>query len=380
MSEKIRVAVLFGGASGEHEVSLVSAASIMDALSKEKYETLPVGITKEGRWFTGGDPLQILRMGESDGVTERAFMSPDPAMKGIVVLREAGGNELAFDRFIPVDVIFPVLHGPFGEDGTVQGLFELSRIPYVGAGVLASSCGMDKIVMKKLFREAGLPVAEGVAFTRNEWKERGIEIMVRLEEELGYDFFIKPANLGSSVGISKAHNREELTRGIDEACTFDFRVLVEKAVPLAREVECSVLGNESPLASVPGEIIPCNEFYDYEAKYIAGKSQTLAPADLPAEVSEKIRDLSVRAFKALQCEGMARVDFLVEKLSHRICLNELNTIPGFTSISMYPKLWAASGVCYPDLIDRLINLAFERTAEKEKTLTSMALESDWYKK
>jgi D-alanine-D-alanine ligase len=380
MTGKIRVAVLFGGPSGEHEVSLVSAKSVMEALNREKYETIAVGITKEGQWLTGGNPLETLKLKSIPRLTEHSFISPDPAMKGITVLTSGNGKGYQYNRTIPVDVVFPVLHGPYGEDGKIQGLFEMADLPYVGAGVLASACGMDKVIMKELFSGSGLPVARGMTLMRKNWQEKRTAVIEEIERELGYPVFIKPSNLGSSVGISKAHGQPDLIKGIDEACNFDRKILIEAAVLHAREIECSVLGNEDPKASVPGEIIPCNEFYDYEAKYVAGKSQTLAPADLPGETIERVRNMAIRAYRALDCEGMARVDFLLNGQTGELFVNELNTIPGFTSISMYPKLWEATGLPFGELIDRLIDLALERQKDKERTRKGITLENDWYRR
>jgi D-alanine-D-alanine ligase len=380
MTGKIRVAVLFGGRSGEHEVSLVSAQSVMSSLDPERYEIIPVGITREGQWLVSGDPMAILKKGDTSSCMERAFLPPDPNFKAIVVMKGDEKGAFRCERLIPIDVVFPVLHGPYGEDGKFQGLFEIADIPYVGAGVLASSCGMDKIAMKELFRAAGLPVTPGISFSRKQWYEEKQLLIGCIERDYGYPLFIKPANLGSSVGISKAHDRNELIKGVDDACSYDRKVLVEKAVAEAREIECSVLGNENAEASVLGEIFPCNEFYDYEAKYVAGKTRTVAPAELTEEHSETIRKMAVKAYKALDCEGMARVDFLLEKQTGNVIANELNTIPGFTSISMYPQLWEATGLKYKELLDRLIMLALDRQEEKEKTRTGIELENDWYRK
>jgi D-alanine-D-alanine ligase len=381
MSKKINVAVIFGGRSGEHEVSLVSAKSVVDALDKDKYEIVPIGITKEGQWFTGSDPIKTLKNEENPVIKKRAVLPPDRDIRGIVILT-AGSREgeFVFDRIIPVDVIFPVLHGPYGEDGTIQGLFEMADIPFVGAGVLASSCAMDKVVMKSLFKSAGLLVTEDIILKSGEWENGKEDILGEMESRLGYPLFIKPSNLGSSVGINKAHDRTELARFIEIAFEFDRKVLVEKAVPDAREIECSVLGNENPVASVPGEIIPCNEFYDYEAKYVAGKSQTIAPADLDRNMTEKVKELAIKGYRSLNCEGMARADFLLERGTDRLYINELNTIPGFTSISMYPKLWEADGLPYSELLDRLIELAIERHREKDHIRKGIRLDSEWFRR
>lgn len=380
MSKKINVAVIFGGRSGEHEVSLVSAKSVIDALDKEKYEIVQIGITKEGQWFTGSDPIKTLKSEEKPVLKKRALLSADRDMKGVVILTTSREGEFVFDRIIPVDVIFPVLHGPHGEDGTIQGLFEMADIPFVGSGVLASSCAMDKVVMKSLFKSAGLRVTDDMVIKRNEWENGRERILSDLEAALGYPLFVKPPNLGSSVGINKAHDRAELSKYIEIAFEFDRKVLVEQAVPQAREIECSVLGNENPVASVPGEIVPCNEFYDYEAKYIAGKSQTLIPADLKPGMIEKVKEMAINGYTSLNCEGMARADFFLEKGTDRLYINELNTIPGFTSISMYPKLWEADGLPYSQLLDRLLELAIERHREKEGITKGITLESDWFRR
>jgi len=374
---KIRVAVIFGGRSGEHEVSLASARSVMTALDKQKYAVFPIGITKDGQWLTSGDPMRLL----SDGVTEADSLSPSRG--------SAGGNGesgqltaasrelvpgLCQEGFPPVDVVFPVLHGPYGEDGTLQGLLELADLPYVGAGVAASAVGMDKALAKAVFQSAGLPVTDWTMVLRKEWDAEPEAILDRIEGKLGYPCFTKPANLGSSVGISKCRDRMGLTRGMDEAALYDRKIVVECAVPNAREIECSVLGNDDPIASVLGEVVPCNEFYDYNAKYIDGQSELIIPANLSEELSRKIRRMAVLAYKLIDCAGMARVDFLLRGDSGQVFLNELNTIPGFTDISMYPKLWEATGLSYPQLVDRLIELALERYADKHRSRTSYAVE------
>ncbi|MBI4428201.1 MAG: D-alanine--D-alanine ligase [Ignavibacteriales bacterium] len=369
---KLRIGVVFGGRSAEHEVSLVSAASVMNALDKEKYEIVPIGISPEGRWLSSDDALKLLKEKSSIDSQPEQLIVPDPRKKALVQLDSSGRNK-------SVDVLFPVLHGTFGEDGTVQGLFELADIPYVGAGVLGSAVGMDKVVQKELLRQAKIPVTPGVWFFSNEFQKNQKKMISIAEKKLRYPMFVKPANLGSSIGITKAHNREELIKAIQLAGEYDRKLLVEKGIENAREIECSVLGNDEPIASVPGEIIPSNEFYDYDAKYVDGKSTAVIPAKLSKAVAKKVREISVQSFKALDCAGMARADFLVTKKSNRIYLNEINTIPGFTSISMYPKLWQASGISYPELLDRLIKFAIERHQSKQSLKTKYRPREDWYK-
>ncbi len=372
--KRIRVGVIFGGRSVEHEVSLVSATSVMQALDKEKYEVVPIGITKEGKWLSSSETLRLLKSGQGLNLLPEKILIPDPTQRSLVQLDGKGLNT----RTEPFDVIFPVLHGPFGEDGTVQGLLELANIPYVGAGVLGSAVGMDKVVQKALFRQAGIPVTDSIHFLWKEYDASPEKHIQQIERTLGYPCFIKPANLGSSLGITKAHNRAELEQGVEEAAEYDRKILVEWCTPNAREIECSVLGNDDPIASVVGEIIPSNEFYDYDAKYVDGKSQAIIPADLPADVTKKIQEISVRAFKVSDCAGMARADFLVTRDRCEIFLNEINTIPGFTSISMYPKLWIASGISYPELLDKLIELALERYREKSGLRTTYQPKKKWY--
>jgi D-alanine-D-alanine ligase len=368
--QKIRVALIFGGRSGEHEVSLVSARGIMAAIDKEKYEVVPIGITKGGRWIAGGDPLRALQSGLVEGESKPAALLGDPSQQGLLRLeqRERG---LQAVRLSEVDVVFPVLHGPYGEDGTVQGLLEMADLPYVGAGVLGSALGMDKVLQKRVLRDAGLPVVPHVALLRRDWEQNPKATIERILETVGCPCFVKPANLGSSVGIGKAHTPEALPAALDEAALYDRKLLVEEAID-ARDVEVSVLGNDDPIASVPGEIVPCNEFYDYEAKYIANDSELLIPAPLSAALTGQVQEMAVRAYKAIDCAGMARVDFFVERGTRRLYVNELNTIPGFTPISMYPKLWEASGISYTELIDRLLELALERHRDKGRSKTSYA--------
>jgi len=369
MKRKTRVAVIFGGRSGEHEVSLASARSVMAAIDHSKYQVIPVGITRTGRWLTAGDPLALLSAGAADPPA-------DEPVVGLTTTPSAAGRELVPGatgaRFPQVDVVFPVLHGPFGEDGTVQGLLELAGAPYVGCGVLASSLAMDKIAARAAFAAHGLPQVDYRAVKRSDWEARPDTVLTILEAGLSYPMFVKPANLGSSIGVSKARDREGLRAALDEAARYDRRLLVEEAVPHAREIECSVLGNDRPIASVPGEVVPSNEYYDYAAKYIDGQSQLLIPAPIPAEAAARVRELAVQAFMAVDGAGLARVDFLMNGETGELFLNELNTLPGFTAISMYPKLWEASGIPYPELLDRLIELAVERHADKARSLTTYA--------
>ncbi|MEJ2734381.1 MAG: D-alanine--D-alanine ligase [Anaerolineae bacterium] len=372
MTEKLRVGLIFGGRSGEHEVSLVSAQGVMGAIDKEKYDVVPIGITKEGRWLASGDPMQAL----SSGVVTKsnpALLLPEPSERGLMRLEDREQERaLAAIQVSQLDVVFPILHGPYGEDGTVQGLLELAGIPYVGAGVAASAVGMDKVLFKDVMRAHGLPVVESLVIKRKEWERKPEQTVARIEDEIGYACFVKPANLGSSVGISKAHERAELAAALDEAARYDRKLLVEVAVD-AREIEVSVLGNDEPIASVPGEIVPCNLFYDYAAKYLDGESDLLIPAPIPAETAERIRRLAVEAYLVIDCAGMARADFLLDRQTGEVYVNEVNTLPGFTPISMYPKLWEASGVSYTELIDRLIELALERHADKARSATEFEL-------
>ncbi len=368
MGDKLRVGVIFGGRSGEHEVSLLSARSVMGAMDREKYEVVPIGITKAGHWVTGDDPLAALSSGDEAGLRTVALL-PDPSWAGLMEC-DGGAETFRAALLARLDVVFPVLHGTYGEDGAIQGLLELADVPYVGAGVLGSALGMDKVAFKSVMQAYGFPIADYLAFKRREWEAEPESVLRRVEARLGYPVFTKPANLGSSVGISKCHDRAELEAGLAEAARYDRKLLVEAAVPAAREIEVSVLGNDEPVASVPGEIVPSREFYSYEAKYLDGKSELLIPAPLPEEVTERVRDLAVRAYRAIDGAGMARVDFLLSGETGELYVNELNTIPGFTEISMYPKLWEASGLPYPQLIDRLIELALERHRDRARSETS----------
>ena len=390
---KLRVGILFGGRSGEHEVSLLSAASVLRAIDREKYDVVPVGITKEGRWVTAADAEALLSGATGDGAIQDGAIgdvvmgdaSAPAGSASALATGDAAMQPSALGRILQVDVIFPVLHGTFGEDGTIQGLFELADVAYVGSGVLGSAAGMDKDVMKRLFLSAGLPTPKHLSFLRGEWKAGPRKMVKRIEAALRYPMFVKPANLGSSVGISKAHDRKELGSAIELAAKYDRKIVVEQGVGgskrnpagKARELEVAVLGNDSPEASVVGEIVPGKEFYDYEAKYLSEGSVPIIPARLTRAQAKQVREMAIAAFRACDCAGLARVDFLMEPESPgrtkkggkpgRIFVNEVNTLPGFTKISMYPKLWEASGLAYPQLIDRLIELALARRAEKDET-------------
>ena len=408
MKKKLRVGILFGGRSGEHEVSLLSAASVLKAINPRKYDVVAIGITKQGRWVTSHDaqtllcgedaktlapghdpraltPVAQLRVGDPAATApaavlrrgESVIVPPVPAKAGeassLAPLQiQASADLTAPTDALDIDVVFPVLHGTFGEDGTIQGLFELADIAYVGSGVLGSSAGMDKDVMKRLFLAVGLPIVKHVTLLRSEWQNDTKKCIKRIENALKYPVFVKPANLGSSVGISKVRNRAELAPAMDLAASFDRKLVIEQGVGGAkgkpRELEVAVLGNDSPEASVVGEIVPGKEFYDYEAKYLSEGSVPIIPAKLTKAQSKQVREMAVAAFKACDCAGLARVDFLMQPGKHgKIYLNEINTMPGFTSISMYPKLWAASGLAYSKLIDRLLALALERHKEKQQT-------------
>lgn len=361
MGDKIRVGVIFGGRSGEHEVSLASARSVMRVLDRAKYEIVPIGITPQGRWLTQGDPLARLTNGRLSAETSGGA----GARGGRELVPGATGN-----GFPQLDVIFPVLHGPYGEDGVIQGLFELADVPYVGCGVLASSLGMDKIASKQIFLAHGLPVTPFRATKRSAWEAAPDAVVADVEAHLRYPVFVKPANLGSSIGISRARDRAELRAALDDAARYDRRLLVEQAVAQAREIECSVLGNGDPMVSVPGEIVPSNAFYDYAAKYLDGRSELRIPAPIPPETAALARQMALQAFQAVDGAGLARVDFLLEGTTGKLYLSEINTMPGFTSISMYPRLWEASGIPYAELCDRLIELALTRYADTRRSLTS----------
>jgi D-alanine-D-alanine ligase len=359
MADKLRVAVLFGGRSGEYEVSLMSARSVLSVLSPEKYDVVQIGITREGRWLTGRNVLDQFSNGRFEGLSP-VVISPDASGAGFFTQGAAGLLPLP-----PIDIFFPVLHGTFGEDGTLQGLFEMANVAYVGAGVLGSSVGMDKGVFKDVMLANGIPVVNTLVFLRSEIESDIASVIARSEAISPYPIFTKPANLGSSVGITKCNNRSDLQEGLIEAAAFDRRVLAQQGIVDAREIEISVLGNHQPIVSVPGEVLPSREFYSYESKYIDGTSGLVIPAELPAETTAKIQSLALLAYQAIDCAGMARVDFFVQKGTGNIYLNEVNTIPGFTQISMYPKLWEASGLPYPSLVDRLIELGMQRKMERD---------------
>jgi len=369
MQKKLNIGVLFGGRSGEHEVSLVSATSIIAALDKNKYDIVPIGITPSGKWFSSDDILDVLKSKKAPYPENEVAILPEPSRKGLFHVKDG--------RLTPLDTVFIVLHGTYGEDGTVQGLLDLAGIAYVGAGTMGSSVGMDKIVQKDIVRQAGINTASSLWFLTRDVAASADDVIKEIEKKLPYPCFVKPANSGSSVGISKAHNRGELKASLTDASRYDRRILIEKGIVDAREIEISVLGNDDPVASCPGEVVSSNEFYDYDAKYVDGRSKTVVPADIHPKTAEEIKQIAIKAFKALDLSGMARIDFLVTK--DAIFFNEANTIPGFTSISMYPKLFEASGIKYPDLLDRLIGLAIERGTERSKFLTSYQPKSEWYK-
>ena len=354
---KVRVAVLFGGQSGEHDVSLRSAQNVMNALDPDRYDIVPIGITREGRWLSGGDPFAALTASSplfalGDGADRESSIEETPSESGLsAVFSES------------VDVVIPVLHGPMGEDGTVQGMLELVGIPYVGSGVLGSALSMDKAMAKTVLAQEGLPQAPWRLVTRKEWEQNPDVVTAWVEQSLGFPCFVKPSNMGSSVGVTKAHDASEFPAAMREACRWDRRIVIEKAVN-ARELEVSVLGNEEPIASGVGEIVPGNEFYDYNAKYVDDNSLLIAPAEIDRDTMVQIQELAIAAFRALDLAGLARVDFFLERDTDQILINEANTLPGFTAISMYPRLWEASGMSKTELLDRLVGLALERAMER----------------
>jgi D-alanine-D-alanine ligase len=363
--KRLRVGVLFGGRSGEHEVSLASAASVIRALDPEKYDVVPIGISKDGRWLVGTGAVKMLSEVLKSG--ERVSLPPDPTSAALMPLAQGAGHPS-----VSIDVVFPVLHGTFGEDGTVQGLLELAGLPYVGAGVLASAVGMDKDVQKRLFKEAGLPIVPFLAISRKEWETNRAAVLALIKKKLTFPVFVKPSALGSSVGMTRVKSPRDLPAAMDLAAEFGLKIIVERGVN-GREIEVAVLGNEDMRASIPGEIVPHREYYDYAAKYLEGGTQLLIPAPLTKKQVTTFQDYAVRAFRAIDGSGMARCDFFLDRRNGKIYVNELNTIPGFTSISMYPKMWEASGLPYPQLIDRLIELALDLHREKARTKYSIEL-------
>jgi D-alanine-D-alanine ligase len=378
--KKLRIGLVFGGRSGEHEVSLASAKSVMEKLNPDKYEVVPIGITKAGTWLLGTTPDKLIAAGQQ-GVQQTSqdaqeltsvTLTSDPTVGRLIPLQ---GDVPLGDRGA-IDVIFPVLHGPYGEDGTLQGLLEMTNIPYVGCGVLGAALGMDKEKMKMIFAAAGLPNVNSVVFKRKRWEHDPIAVLDTIEQQIGYPNFVKPVNLGSSVGISKARNREELARALHVAAEYDTKIIVEQGIN-CRECECAVLGNDEPIVSVVGEIVASNEFYDYNAKYVDNKSQAIIPADIPAQTAQEIRRYALEAFLALDLSGLSRVDFFIEKETGKIYINEVNTLPGFTQISMYPKLWEASGLPYTELLDRLIALALDRHADRQRNFQSLSFSAGY---
>jgi D-alanine-D-alanine ligase len=377
--KKLRVGIIYGGRSGEHEVSIASAAAVVQNLDKQRYEAIPIRIEKDGRWLladrlpVSSSTADVIEQGRSHAGRlarggREAHLLAYPGDEQILIIEKGEGAQITG---MGLDIVFPVLHGPYGEDGTVQGLLELANIPYVGAGVLASAVGMDKAVAKLVFAARGLPIAPYVVALRQQWLAQPQHVEAQAAKALGFPMFVKPANLGSSVGISKAKTAAELSAGMKLAAEYDRKIVIEAGVADAREIECAVLGNDAPEASVPGEIVPSREFYDYQAKYLDEGSRTVIPADLTAPQAATIRQMAIDVFRAVDAAGMARVDFLMEGKTGKIYVNEINTIPGFTTISMYAKMWAASGVPYPALLDKLIALAQQRHAEKQQLKTSV---------
>jgi D-alanine-D-alanine ligase len=369
-SQKLRIGVIFGGRSGEHKVSIMSAQSVLTAIDRDKFEVVQIGITKEGSWFVGNDVIESFKSGKHEELTP-AFLLADPSQP-VFYRHQVDADHETLIPLPPIDVYFPILHGTFGEDGTLQGLFEMAGVAYVGAGVVGSAVGMDKGIFKDVMIANGIPVADSVLVLRNELSTISESIIKRIEKLGPYPLFTKPANMGSSVGISKCWNSSDLIEGLMEAAQYDRRILVEKGVE-AREIEISVLGNEEPVASVPGEIQPEAEFYSYEAKYHDDRSQLFIPADIDSETSRLMREDAIKAYKAIDCAGMARVDFLLDKRNRNYYINEVNTIPGFTKISMYPKLWEASGIPYKELINKLIDFALERREDRNQNKWSYSM-------
>ncbi|HZR44408.1 MAG TPA: D-alanine--D-alanine ligase family protein [Ktedonobacteraceae bacterium] len=372
--KKIRIGIIFGGRSGEHEVSLASANSVIANLDPNKYDVVPIGITKAGTWLLGVEPAKLLASGQDvqqttddpAQQTTSVTLTADPSVRRLIPLQSS--EQLGDNGAL--DVIFPVLHGTYGEDGALQGLLEMANVPYIGCGVLGSALGMDKEKMKMIFKTIGLPVGDFLVYRRRQWEREPEAVMDTIEQRLGYPCFVKPVNLGSSVGVNKAHNRTELEHDLRIAAEYDTKIIIERNIN-CRELECAILGNDEPLASVVGEIIPSNEFYDYNAKYVDNKSQTIIPANIPQATAEEVRRQAIQAFLALDLSGLARIDFFLEKETGKIYINEVNTLPGFTQISMYSKLWEASGLPYSELLDRLIELAQERYEDRQRNRTSL---------
>jgi len=374
MSKKLRVGVVFGGRSGEHEVSVASAASVMEALDKNKYEIIPIGITHDGRWLAGSDPRRMISGVPMEQASQEApvtavVITGDPTRNGLVPVDDSTPEGAVG----ALDIVLPVLHGTYGEDGTLQGLLEMAGLPYAGCGVLGAALGMDKEKAKMVFRSAGLPVLDWLTVRRFELESDPEAVFRRVEERFAYPIFAKPANLGSSVGVGKAHDRGELLPVLKMALEYDRKALIEPGIN-CRELECGVLGNDQPIASTVGEVVSSNEFYDYRAKYVDNASRLYIPAQIPEATLEAIREMAVSAFLALDLSGLARVDFFLDTDSGEVYINELNTMPGFTQISMYPKLWEASGIPYPELLDRLIQLGLARYADKQRNRTSFSPE------
>ncbi|MDH4129741.1 MAG: D-alanine--D-alanine ligase [Spirochaetota bacterium] len=366
----IKVGILFGGKSGEHEVSIQSASNILREIDRSKYYPIPIGIKKNGKIASDSEiksmlPPDLLYILDNKSIqTEKTSIDKQNSNKIINNETNFGlSNDVITNIENKYDVIFPVLHGPNGEDGTIQGLLELMDIPYVGSGVLGSSTGMDKEIMKRIFMSHDLPILPFYSFKKFQWDKDKSDVIKNIEYSLTYPAFVKPANMGSSVGITKAHNRNELIQGVDEALQYDIKIVVEQGIN-AREIEISILGNDNPITSVLGEIIPCKEFYDYEAKYLSEGSKLIIPAQIDSSIEQNIKECAIKAFLALDCSGLARIDFFIDKLDNKVYINEINTLPGFTKISMYPKLWEVSGIPYPKLIDQLITLAIEKHKTK----------------
>ena len=383
VTEKIRVGVIFGGRSSEHEVSLKSASCVIKAIDRTKYEVIPIGISKTGQWLVGNDVLALLSSlapGLMQGEEQSSYpkealpvsLLPVPGTGGLVSLESDQGGMEVSSLASRLDVVFPVLHGTYGEDGAIQGLMELADLPYVGCGITGSAVAMDKAMTKAVLTAGDFPQLPYLVVLRSQWEKDPAMVEREVKNHLGYPCFVKPASLGSSVGISKARNSAELQPALAEAAIYDRKLVIEKDAGNAREIECSVLGNDDPIASVPGEIVPSREFYDYVAKYHDGDSQLIIPARISPKATRKVQELAIGAFKALDCVGMARVDFFVDKTTEQVYINEINTIPGFTPISMYPKLWEASGIPYGELIDRLIELAMEHHRDKQRNVTSFS--------